>query len=421
MKFELFVALRYLRAKRKQTMVSVISAISVLGIAAGVMALVIALSLSTGFREVIQTKIVGATSYINLLHLDNTPLQNYQDLLARLRRVPHVTGAAPAIFKMVFISSATRDQSAVFKGVDPASEREISDFFSTVKEGDPHALEAGEELVPSDPDAPPPPGNIIIGKVMARTLGVKLGDTLRIFFPSGRLTPLFGLAPSVKTFRIAGIFESGLWDYDANWAYANMAAARRLFSMPAGSATVLQFKTDDLEEVEQVAEAIRAAAGPGFLTTTWIDLNKPLFSALKLEKIALFLTISLIVFVAALNIVTTLIMMVLEKQRDIAILTAMGAAQKTIMWVFMLQGLIIGLIGTTLGAVLGIGTSQVLDHYQLIQLQAEVYSISYVPFHVKIWDVVLICSTALLISFVATLYPARSASRLDPVEVLRYE
>jgi len=421
MRFELFVALRYLKAKRKQTMVSVISAISVLGIAAGVMALVIALAMSTGTREVIQNKIVGATSYINLLHLDNTHLQNYQDLLARLRRVSHVTGAAPAVFKQVFVAGTTRNQGAVFKGVDPTSEREISDFFSTVKEGDPHALDTEETPASPDPDAPPPPASIIIGKEMARALGVRIGDTLRVFTPSGRLTPLFGLAPAVKTFRVAGIFESGLWDYDANWVYANMATARRLFSMPAGSASVLQFKTDDLEAVAPVADAIRAAAGPGYFTTTWIDLNKPLFSALKLEKLALFLTISLIVFVAALNIVTTLIMMVLERQRDIAILTAMGAAQRTILWVFMLQGLIIGLIGTTIGAVLGIGISRVLDHYQLIQLQAEVYSISYVPFHVKVWDVVLICCTALAISFLATLYPARSASRLDPVEVLRYE
>jgi len=420
MKFELFVALRYLKAKRKQTMVSVISAISGLGITAGVMALVIALALSTGFREVIQTRIVGATSYINLLHIDNTPIK-YGDRLDALGRVPHVTGAAPAIFNQVFVTSPTRNQGAVLKGIDPVREREVSDFFSYLVEGDPHALDAREALPASDPDAPPAPANIIIGKEMARALGVRLGDTLRVIYPKGQLTPLFGFAPSIKPFRIAGIFESGLWDYDSNWAYTNMAAARRLFDMPADTATALQFKTDNLEEVASVAGAIRAAAGPGYFTTTWIDLNKPLFSALKLEKIALFLTISLIVFVAALNIVTTLIMMVLEKQRDIAILTAMGAAQKTIMWVFMLQGLIIGLIGTTLGAILGVGASWLLDSYRLIQLQAEVYSISYVPFHVKTWDVVLICGTALLISFAATLYPARNASRLDPVEILRYE
>ncbi len=421
MKFELFVALRYLKAKRKQTMVSVISVISGLGITAGVMALVIALAMSTGTREVIQTRIVGATSYINLLHIDNGPLLNYMDMMSGLRRVPHVTGVAPAIFNQVFVAGSIRNQGAVLKGIDPVREREISDFFSYVVEGDPHALDAHEAAAAPDPEAPPPPANMIIGTEMARSLGVKLGDRLRILFPKGQLTPLFGFAPSVKTFRITGIFESGLWDYDANWIYTDMSAARRLFDLPADSASVLQFKTDNLEEVASVAAAIRAAAGPQYITTTWIDLNKPLFSALKLEKVALFLTIGLIVFVAALNIVTTLIMMVLEKQRDIAILAAMGATQKTVMWVFMLQGLIVGFIGTAMGALLGTGASWVLDRYKLIHLQAEVYSISYIPFHVKIGDVVLVCCTALLISFAATLYPARSASRLDPVEVLRHE
>jgi lipoprotein-releasing system permease protein len=255
---------------------------------------------------------------------------------------------------------------------------------------------------------------------MARAMGVRIGSTIKVLYPMGRMTPL-GMTASEKTFRVGAIFESGLWDYDSNWAYTSMAAARRLFSFPPGSASVIQFKTDDLEEVEAIAGLIREAAGPGYVTTTWIDLNKPLFSALKLEKIALFVTIGLIVFVAALNIVTTLIMMVLEKQADIAILTAMGATQKTIMRIFMLQGLVIGWIGTTLGASLGISACRILDTYRVIKLQAEVYSIPYVPFHVRTWDVVLVCSTALLISFLATLYPARSASRLNPVEVLRYE
>ena len=418
MRLELFVALRYLKAKRRQTLVSVISAISVLGITAGVMALVIALSLSTGFREDIQGKIVGATSHINLLRLDSTPLVDYEALLARLSRVPHVTGSAPAIFNQVYVASASRNQGAVLKGVDPAREREISDFFSHIVEGDPGSLDAAQPA--ADPESPLPPANIIVGKEMARALSVRVGSTIKIFHPLGKLSP-FGMTASEKTFRVAAIFESGLWDYDANWAYTNMAAARRLFDLPPDSASALQFKTDNLEEVAAVASDIRAAAGHQYITTTWIDLNKPLFSALKLEKIMLFLTISLIVFVAALNIVTTLIMMVLEKQRDIAILTAMGAAQKTIMWVFMLQGLIVGLVGTTLGASLGIAVSWLLDRYQLIHLQAEVYSISYLPFHVKFWDVVLVCCTSLLISFLATLHPARNAARLDPVEVLRHE
>jgi lipoprotein-releasing system permease protein len=417
MKFELFVALRYLRAKRKQTMVSVISAISVLGIAAGVMALVIALALSTGFKEDIQSKILGATSAVNLFRTDGTPIVGYEELLRKIGSVPHVTGSAPAIFKQILIASSNSNQGAALKGVNPKLESQVSDFFSHVVAGDPRALD--ERPMPEQ-DASSPPENIIIGKEMARTLGVKLGDTLKAFYPMGRLTPL-GMTASEKTLRVAAIFESGLWDIDSNWAYVNIDAARRLFSFPPGSALVLQFKTDDLENAESIADGIREKAGPDFLTTTWIELNKPLFSALKLEKLVLFLTIGLIVFVASLNIVTTLIMMVLEKQGDIAILTAMGATAKTIQRVFMLQGLIIGLIGTLIGDVCGMAISWILNHYKLIRLEAEIYSIPYVPFHVRVWDAVLVSGTALLISYLATIYPARSASRLDPVEILRYE
>jgi lipoprotein-releasing system permease protein len=418
MKFELFVAFRYLKAKRKQTMVSVISGISMLGIAAGVMALVIALALSTGFREDIQGKIIGATSHINLLRLDGTPLSNHEELAEKLRSVPHVTGIAPAIFNQVLAASAFRSQGAVLKGVDLRRESEVSDFFAHIVKGDPRFIE--KPRASDDPEAPPAPEHLIIGKEMAQTLAVKVGDTLQVLVPKGRLTP-FGMSAGVRIFRVTAIFESGLWDYDANWAYTSLETARRFFALPPGSVSVLQFKTDDLEGVEEIAEAIRSEAGAGYTTTTWIDLNKPLFSALKLEKLALFITISLIVFVASLSIVTTLIMMVLEKQRDIAILTAMGAPQKTIMKIFMLQGLVIGVAGTILGAILGVGACWILDSYKLIRLQAEVYSIPYVPFHVKIWDVALVCATALLISFLATLYPARNASRLDPVEILRYE
>lgn len=418
MRFETFVALRYLKAKRKQTMVSVISAISVIGIAAGVTALIVALALSTGFKEDIQAKIVGATSHINLLRLDSAPLRAYEPLLEKLSHVPKVTGVAPAIFQQVFIVGSHRSQGAFLKGIDVHRESRISDFLSHLIHGDARSLE--REDAPDDPEAPPAPYPLVVGKEMARILGVKVGDSLRILVPQGRLTP-FGMSASAKSFRLAAVFESGLWDLDANWAYTSMTAARKLLAMPPDSATVLQFRTSDLEGVQQIADEIQREAGSGLTTTTWIELNRPLFAALKLEKIALFVTIGLIIFVAALNIASTLIMMVLDKQRDIAILTAMGATQNTITIVFMLQGLVIGIAGTVIGAISGIGLCWVLDAYKLIQLEAEVYSIPYVPFHVKVLDVVLVCGTAVLISFLATLYPARRASRLNPVEAIRYE
>jgi lipoprotein-releasing system permease protein len=410
MKFEFFVALRYLKAKRKQTMVSVISAISVLGIAAGVMALVIALALSTGFKEDIQSKILGATSAINLLRIDNTPVLDYQELLKKIGTPPHVIGSAPAVFNKVFIASSSGNVGAALKGIDPVREKQVSDFFSHVASGDPNALQPKN----SQPD------RIMIGKEMARILGAKPGGRLKVFYPMGRLTPL-GMAPAERTFIVGAIFDTGLYDIDSSWAYVHIDAARRLFAFPAGSASFIQFKTDNLDNVDPISDDISVRAGEGFITTTWAEINKPLFSALKLEKIVLFLTIGLIVLVASLNIVTTLIMMVLEKQGDIAILAAMGATAKTIHKVFLFQGLIIGLIGTVLGDILGIGICWFLNAYKVIRLEAEIYSIPYVPFHLSMLDVLIVSVTAILISFLATIYPARSAAKLDPVEALRYE
>ena len=434
MKFELFVAIRYLREKRKRTMVSVIAMLAVAGIAAGVMALVIALAYSTGFREDVQAKILGATPAVNLFHADTTPILYPDELLEKFSGNPGITASAPAILKQIILSSAFSNQGAALKGVYPEREAVVSTFFSRIVEENPRALDAPPRYVPAlieeteeewieeyDYYAPPPAfDNILIGKEMARTLGVAAGDTIKILNPMGRLTPL-GMSPFEKTVRVAGVFESGLWDIDANWAYVNIETARRVFSFPDNSALLLQFSIKDLYRAAEVADSLREKAGPGFAATTWIELNAPLFSMLKLERITLFITIGLIVFVASLNIVTTLIMMVLEKQGSIAVFMAMGATEATIRRIFIYQGLILGIVGTIVGDILGIAVSWFLNHYRIIKLEAAVYSIPYVPFHVNAVDVLLISATAIMISYLATIYPSRGATKLNPVETLRYE
>lgn len=421
MRFEIFLAFRYLRAKRKQTVVSVISAISALGITAGVMALIIALSLSTGFREDIQAKILGTTSAINLMRVDGDPLDSYDRLTERILPIEHVTGTAPAIFgtNPALVVFNNKNQRAMIKGIDPSRERQISDFFSQIIAGDPQAL---DRVSSSDVKDLTANEIIMIGQQMAKSLNAVPDSTVKVMYPIEKLTPL-GMSLTLKTMkmRVGAIFETGLYDIDANWVYVHMETARRLFNLPEGSALQLQFKIDDLERVQETAGNIRRKAGRAYFTSTWIDNNRSLFSALKLEKLVLFLTIGLIVLVAALNIVTSLIMMVMDKQADISILAAMGATPRVIRKAFMLQGLAIGIAGTVLGDVLGVGISWLLDHYRLIRLEPEIYSIPFVPFHVRTLDVLLVSFTAIVISYLATLYPASRAARLDPVEVLRYE
>lgn len=440
MRFEFFVALRYLKAKRRQAVISVITAISVLGVMAGVCALVIALAINNGFREELETRLLGATANINLLRPSNDGIRKYDELADRLARLPHVRAAAPALYEEVLASSHARAQGMMLKGIDPKREVQVADLLSHITEGSIEGLHSKRPTTATDGEAssgstsdakeegsksavtaplPPDTDSIIIGKDMAKALGVFVGDSILVTSPQGIVTP-FGPVPKVHHFRVAGIFDSGFYDFDASWAFTNLDAAQRLFDL-RNVVSVIEFKIDDIYQAASVAESIRQAAGPGYETSTWMEQNRSLFSALRLERLVTILTIGLIVLVAALNIFITLAMMVMEKNRDIAVLRSMGARERQVWAVFTLHGLLIGAVGTTLGLALGYTASWVCDHYRLVHLQADVYALAFVPFHARPWDGVWIAVAALSISLLATIYPARAAAKLNPVEILRYE
>lgn len=410
MRFELFVALRYLKAKRRQAALSVVTAISVIGVMAGVAALVIALSINNGFRLELQNKLLGATANINLIRTtrDNS-IRNYDALADRLARLPHVVADAPALYEQALISNRQRSSGVVVKGVDPEREIKVCDLLHRLTKG------SLKGLSESFPDADP----LIIGKGLANSLGVTVGDTVMITSPQGTLTP-FEVVPKYRHFRVVGIFNSGFYDFDETWVFTNLNAAQRLFDL-RNVASVIEFKLDDVYLADSVAKTIKEAAGSGFATTTWVDQNHALFSALKLERLVTILTIGLIVLVAALNIFITLAMMVMDKNRDIAVLKSMGAKRRQIWTVFTLHGILIASVGTVLGLILGYGGAWVGEAYHLIPLQAEVYGLSYVPFIPRPWDGLWISLAVLLISFLAAFYPSFSAAKVDSAEILRYE
>ncbi|HEX5411992.1 MAG TPA: FtsX-like permease family protein [Terriglobia bacterium] len=409
MKFELFVALRYLKAKRRQAALSVVTAISVVGVTAGVAALVIALAVNNGFRQELQSKLLGATANVNLIRSQNDGIQHYEALTQRLSKLPHVVAAAPALYEQALISNRQRSGGVMIKGVDVQRELKVGDLL--------HHLSSGslKGLSETFPDADP----IVIGTELAKTLGATVGDTVMVTSPQGTLTP-FEVVPKYRHFRVVGIFDSGFYDFDAQWAFTNLDAAQRLFDLK-NVVSVIEFKLDDVYKADSVAPTIEKAAGPGFDTTTWMDQNHTLFSALKLERLVTILTIGLIVLVAALNIFITLAMMVMDKNRDIAVLKSMGARNRQIWTVFTLHGILIACLGTILGLILGYGGSWLGEAYQLIPLQADVYGLSFVPFIPRPWDGVWIALAVVGISFLAAFYPSFSAARLDSAEILRYE
>jgi len=409
MRFEFFVALRYLKAKRKQAVISVITLISVLGVTAGVCALVVALAINNGFREELENRLLGATANINLLRVKQDGIKDYENLTNRLTRLPHVVAAAPVLYGEVLVSSRQRAQGIVLKGVEAPREIKVGDLLLRLREG------SLDGLARTYADADP----IIIGKELAKSLGVFVGDTVLVTSPQGYLTPL-EIVPKFRHFRVVGVFDSGFYDFDATWAFTNLNAAQRLLDL-ANVVSVIEFKIDDIYRAPEVAEAIKKAAGPGYDTTTWMEQNRSLFSALRLERLVTILTIGLIVVVAALNIFITLAMMVMEKNRDIAVLMSMGARKWQVWRIFTLHGVLIGALGTVFGLALGYGLSWLGGRYHLIPLQADIYALSSVPFHARPWDGAWIAVAALTISFLATLYPSLAAAKLDPVEILRYE
>ena len=416
MRFELFIAMRYLRARRRQAVVGLITAISVLGVTAGVASLIIALAVTNGMRRDLQDRLVGATAHVELLRVAGDGIRDWRPLLARLATVPHVQAVAPGLYGQVLISRGPRSGGALIKGIVPADELRTGNLLQTVSQGsfaDLAPLPPGEAL---DPFATPP---IVIGGELAVTLGASVGDALLITSPQGELTPL-GLVPRYQRFAVIGIFSSGFYQYDSAYAFTRLADAQRLFSEP-DLVSVLSFRIDDLNRAPAVARALDAAAGPGYGATTWQEQNRELFRALKLEQAVTFLVLALIVVVAALNILSALTMMVMEKTRDIAVMMSFGVTRGQVRRIFLLQGLLISGIGTALGLALGYLGSLLGAHYRFIQLDPGVYSIDHLPFAPRATDAILVAGVSLGMALLATLYPSGSAANVLPAEALRYE
>jgi lipoprotein-releasing system permease protein len=415
MRFEFFIAARYLRAKRRQAVVGVITAISVIGVAAGVASLIIALAITNGMRRDLQERLVGSTAHVLLMRVAADGMRDWRPLLERLRKVPHVTAAAPGLYGQVLISRGARSGGALIKGVLPQDERTVGDLLQSVVEGSAKELDPVDQRVGGAVAVPP----IVIGKDLAETLGANVGDSVLVTSPQGELTPL-GLVPRYQRFSVVGIFKSGFYQYDSSYAFTRLTDAQRLFSEP-DLISVISFKVDDLYRADKIGRVIEAEAGHGFQTTNWMEQNRELFRALKLEQIVTFIVLALIVCVAALNILIALTMMVMEKTKDIAVLMSFGVRQEQVRRIFLLQGLLISVIGTLLGLIAGYGLSWLGGHYRFIHLDASVYSIDYLPFAPRIWDAVIVAAVSLGVSLIATLYPSGSAARVLPAEALRYE
>jgi lipoprotein-releasing system permease protein len=408
MRFEWFVARRYLRSPHRPAVLRLVTLFSIIGVAAGVATLVIALAMNTGFRETLQDRLLGVTAHISLTRPGSGGIRDYEALATKFSTLPGVRSVTPAVYQTVLMTFARQSRGVVTKGIDPERERRADEALQRIVAGQ-------LDFSPDKDDI----GALLIGKQLAEEWKLSPGDYVTLLSPQGRLTP-FGLLPRSRRFRIAGVFDSGFYDYDQNWCFLNLADAQNL-SGGGDAVNVLEFRLNNPENASSIAQQIQQTAGPGFAASTWMDENRALFRALRMEKLVTAIFIGLITFVAGLNILVVLSMTVTDKARDIAVLMSLGTRRAQIRKIFLWQGITIGAVGTLVGLCVGYLFAFIAGFYHLIPLDPQVYAVPYVPFHPGLLDGVWITVIAMAISFTATILPARAAASLLPVEILRYE
>jgi lipoprotein-releasing system permease protein len=416
--YELFIGLRYLKARRRETFISIITLISIGGVAIGVMALIVVIGVMTGFKEDLRDKILGYYSHVVVLkHMGG--MDDYKGIIKKVEDVRGVKYATPFIYSQAMLSSKHNFIGVVLRGIDPETIGNVINMEKNITEGSLSNLtKPPKEIAVRDHLVSAPLG-IIIGKELSTTLGAFYNDTVNVISPMGIMTPM-GMVPRMKKFKVVGIFESGMYEYDSSFVYISLKDAQKFLNMQ-GIVTGIETKIDNIYKAKDVASRIEEKLGFPYWTKDWMEMNRNLFAALKLEKIVMFLILILIIMVAAFNIVSTLIMVVMEKNKDIAILKSMGATGRSIMKIFIFEGVVIGVIGTLLGTIGGYTLGSLLRRYNFVELPSEVYYISTIPVKIESIDSIIIATFAIFISFIATLYPSWQASKLVPAEALRYE
>jgi lipoprotein-releasing system permease protein len=405
-----FVAGRYLRARRRRGVISVVTAIAVLGFAAGVLALILALAVTNGFQETLQNELVGATAQVNLLPSTPTTIPDYPALLEKVSQLPHVVAVAPEIYAAGLLSYGNQSHYTVLKGIIPAQEVQVGHLLDKLSAGSMAPLE-------NDPHG----RHIVLGKALADSLGVMPGSWVELYLPNAELTPM-GMTGRRVQFQVAGIFASGFLDLDSGWAFTSFPAAQALHPQNQGNwASDIEFRLDDIYQADAVAQGAEKLAGPGYTTTTWISQNRPIFQALQLERLGTLMVIGLVVLVAAMNVLVMLSMLVMEKRKEIAVLLSMGARRRQIRRIFVYQGLWIAGLGTAVGLSIAYPLAWAANRYHWIHISAEVYAVDYIPLHARAWDGVIVAVLALAVAYLATLYPSHRALAVLPAETLRYE